>query len=189
MRMTVISMTLDSYRQEFDKVIASLQHELGMIRTGRATPALLEDVFVEVYGTKMAVKQVASIAVPDPRSLLVDPWDKSVLKDLEKGIRLAQPSLNPMNDGKALRIPMPPLTEEVRRDLTKIIGQKVEVAKQGLRKVRDEARTAIIAAERAKELSEDDRYRLQKKLDEMSEEYTAKLKESGEKKVADVMTV
>ena len=182
-------MTLDPYRPEFDKVVAFLQRELGTIRTGRATPALVEDVTVDVYGSKMTVKQVASIAVPDQRSLLVDPWDKSVLKDLEKGIRLAQPSLNPVSDGKSLRIPMPPLTEEVRRDLTKTIGQKVEQAKQGLRKIRDDARTTIITAERAKELSEDDRYRLQKKLDEMSEEYTARIREFGEKKAAEVMTV
>jgi ribosome recycling factor len=182
-------MTLDEYKQQFDQTVAFLQRELGAIRTGRATPALIEDVMVEIYGAKMTVRQIASIAAPDARSLVVDPWDKSVIKDLEKGIRLAQPSLNPVSDGKSLRIPMPPLTEEARRDLTKTIGQKVEQAKQGLRKVRDEARSSIIAAERAKELSEDDRYRLQKKLDDMSEEYTAKIRAVGEKKAVEVMTV
>lgn len=182
-------MVLDSYRQEFDKVAASLQRELGAIRTGRATPAFVEDVLVEVYGSKMTVKQLATITAPDARTLLVDPWDKSTLKDIEKGIRAAQPSFNPVSDGKSLRIPMPPLTEDTRHDLTRTVGQKVEQAKQCLRKVRDDARTAIISAERAKQLSEDDRYRLQKKLDEMSEEYTAKLKELGGKKIAEVMTV
>jgi len=185
----MMGMTLDAYRVEFEKVVSSLQHELSAIRTGRATPALIEDVTVEVYGTKMTVKQVASIAAPDARTLLVSPWDTSAIKDLEKGIRLAQPSLNPVSDGRTLRIPVPPLTEDARRDLTKIIGQKVEQAKQGLRKVRDEARSTIIAAERAKELSEDDRYRLQKRLDDMSEEYTAKIRGVGEKKATEVMTV
>jgi len=174
---------------EFDRVVTFLQRELGTIRTGRATPVIIEDVPVEAYGSKMTVKQLASITVPDAKTLLVDPWDKTVLKDIEKAIRLAQPSINPVSDGKSLRIPMPPLTEEARRELTKAIGQKVETAKQGLRKIRDDARTTIIAAERAKELSEDDRYRLQKKLDEMSEEYTAKLRELGEKKASEVMTV
>lgn len=182
-------MTLDLYKPEFEKVVTFLQRELGTIRTGRATPAIIEDVPVEAYGSKMTVKQLASITATDARTLAVDPWDKSVLKDIEKAIRLAQPSINPVSDGKSLRIPMPPLTEEARRALTKAIGQKVESAKQGLRKIRDDARTTIIAAERAKELSEDDRYRLQKKLDEMSEEYTAKLREFGEKKAAEVMTV
>lgn len=182
-------MTLDPYRSEFDKVLSYLQRELGAIRTGRATPAIVEDVPVEVYGSKMTVKQLASITATDARTLQVDPWDKTVLKDIEKGIRAAQSSLNPVSDGKSLRIPMPPLTEDTRRELTKTIGQKVEQAKQGLRKIRDDARTAVIAAERSKQLSEDDRYRFQKKLDELSEEYTAKLREMGEKKAADIMTV
>lgn len=182
-------MTLDPYKPEFEKVVSFLQRELGAIRTGRATPAIVEDVPVEVYGSKMTVKQLASITATDARTLQVDPWDKTVLKDIEKGIRAAQSSLNPVSDGKSLRIPMPPLTEDTRRELTKTIGQKVEQAKQGLRKIRDDARSSIIAAERSKQLSEDDRYRLQKKLDEMSEEYTAKLREMGEKKVAEIMTV
>lgn len=182
-------MTLDVYKQGFEDAVQHLQHELSAIRTGRATPALIEDVLVEIYGANMTVKQVASIAVPDSRTLLVDPWDKSAIKDIEKGIRIAQPSLNPVSDGKTLRIPMPQLTEDARRDLTKLIGQKVEGAKQGLRKVRDDARSTIIAAERAGELSEDDRYRLQKKLDEMSEEHTAKFRDMGETKAAEIMKV
>lgn len=184
-----MAMTLDSYRVEFNKVLTFLQRELGAIRTGRATPAIVEDVSVEVYGSKMAVKQLASITATDARTLQVDPWDKTVLKDIEKGIRAAQSSLNPVSDGKSLRIPMPPLTEDTRRELMKAIGQKVEQAKQGLRKIRDDARGAIIAAERSKQLSEDDRYRLQKKLDELSEEYTVKLREFGEKKSTEIMTV
>lgn len=182
-------MTLDPYRAEFEKVVTFLQRELGTIRTGRATPVIIEDVPVEVYGSRMTVKQLASITATDARTLQVDPWDKAVLKDIEKGIRLAQPSINPVSDGKSLRIPMPSLTEDARRELTKLIGQKVEHAKQGLRKIRDDARSTIIEAERAKQLSEDDRYRFQKKLDEMSEEYTAKLREFGEKKAAEIMTV
>ncbi|MBI2483443.1 ribosome recycling factor [Candidatus Uhrbacteria bacterium] len=182
-------MTLDSYRPEFEKVVTHLAHELGSVRTGRATPALVDGVVAEAYGSQMSLQQLATITTVDARTLLIDPWDKTVLKEIEKAIRLAQPSLNPVSDGKMLRIPMPQLTEEARRDLTKLIGQKVEQAKQGIRKIRDDARTAILAAERAKELAEDDRYRLQKKLDELTEEYAAKLKEFGEKKVAEIMTV
>lgn len=182
-------MILDTYKPEFEKTIEFLKHELGAIHTGRATPAIVEDVPVEVYGSKMPVKQLASITVSDARTLQVDPWDKAVLKDIERAIRLAQSNLNPVSDGKLLRIPMPQLTEETRRNLTKIIGQKVEAAKQGLGQIRNRARTEIIEAERAKEMSEDDRYRLQKRLDDMSEEYTTKIRGIGEKKIEEVMTV
>ncbi|MBI4143165.1 ribosome recycling factor [Candidatus Uhrbacteria bacterium] len=182
-------MTLDTYKPEFEKATEFLKRELGTIHTGRATPALVEDVAVEAYGSKMTVQQLASITVSDARTLEVNPWDKTVMKDLERGIRLAQPNLNPVNDGNVLRIPMPQLTEDARRDLARIIGQKVEAAKQSIRQIRDRARAAIIEQERAKAMSEDDRYRLQKKLDDMTEACTAKLRELGEKKVAEVMTV
>lgn len=181
--------TLDPYTPEFEKVIEFLKRELGAIHTGRATPAIVEDSSIEVYGARMPLKQLATITTTDARTILVDPWDKSVLKDIEKGIRLTHPNLNPVSDGKLLRVPMPQLTEEARRDLAKIIGQKVEAAKQGIRQIRDRARTAILDAERGKQMSEDDRFRMQKKLDEMTEEYTATLKDTGEKKMAEVMTV
>ena len=146
-------MTLDVYQPEIERVIEHLKRELSAIHTGRATPVLVEDISIDAYGSKMPLKQLASIGLADARTLTVDPWDKTVLKDIEKGIRLAQPNLNPVNDGKLLRIPMPQLTEETRRNLTKIIGQKVEAAKQGLGQIRNRARTAILEAERAKELS------------------------------------
>ena len=182
-------MTLDIYKPEFENVVEFLRHELGAIHTGRATPALVEDASIDVYGERMSLKHLATITTIDARTLQVEPWDKSALKDIEKGIRLAHSNLNPVSDGKLLRIPMPQLTEETRRDLTKIIGQKVEAAKQGIRQIRDRARTAILDAERAKQMSEDDRFRQQKKLDEMTEECTAKLRELGEKKMTEVMTV
>lgn len=182
-------MTLDTYRPEFERVITHIQRELGTIHTGRATPAIVEDVTVEVYGSRMSVRELATISALDARTLQIDPWDKTILKDVEKGIRVGQPNLNPVNDGKVLRIPMPPLTEEARRSLAKLIGQKVEAAKQAIRKVRDDARSAILDAQAKKEITEDDRYRLQRKLDEMSEEFTAKLKEVGEQKVSEVMAV
>ncbi|MBI4433778.1 ribosome recycling factor [Candidatus Uhrbacteria bacterium] len=182
-------MTLDAYRPEFEKVAVHLLQELGSIRTGRATPALVDGVLVEAYASHMPIQQLATITTADARTLLVDPWDKAVLKEIEKAIRLAQPSLNPVSDGKILRIPMPQLTEDARRDLTKLIGQKVEQAKQSTRKIRDDARSAILEAERTKQVTEDDRYRLQKKLDELTEEYTMKFKTVGEKKVEEIMTV
>ncbi|MFH1430084.1 MAG: ribosome recycling factor [Candidatus Uhrbacteria bacterium] len=182
-------MTLDTYAPEFEKAVDFLRHELQAIRTGRASPALVEDILVDAYNAKMSVKQLATISVPDARTLQVDPWDKAVTKDIERAIRIAQPSLNPVSTGNSLRIPMPQLTEDARKELVKMLGKKVEEAKQRVRRVRDDARSAIIEAERAKELSEDDRYRLQKKLDEMSEEYNSKLKSLQEKKEVEVTTM
>ncbi|MDO8424897.1 MAG: ribosome recycling factor [bacterium] len=182
-------MTLDPYRPEFEKTLQHLLHEMQQIRTGRATPALVEDVPVEAYGAIMRVKELATITVPDARNIQIDPWDQSVTKDIERGIRKAQPMLNPVVDGKTIRVPMPELTEDSRKELTKRIGQKVEESRQSARHVREKARTAIVEAEREGEVTEDDKYRLQKQLDELSKEYDDKIKDTGDKKSREIMTV
>lgn len=184
-----MSVTLDPYLPEFTRAIEFLTRELVAIHTGRATPVLVEDIAIDAYGATMTVRKLASITVTDPRTLTVEPWDLAILKDIERGIRTAQSTLNPVNDGRVLRIPMPQLTEETRRNLTKLIGQKVESAKQVIRQVRDRARSAILDAERANAITEDDRFRLQKKLDELTEERVTQLKALGEHKIAEVMTV
>lgn len=184
-----MSVTLDPYLPDFERVVEHLRRELNAMHTGRATPAIVEDVPVESYGASMPLKQLATITTADARTILVDPWDKSILKEIEKSIRAAQQNLNPVNDGKILRIPMPQPTEEARRQIAKLVGKEVEEAKQGIRQIRDRARKAILDAERAKALSEDDRYRLQTKLDELTERKTSTLKELGEKKIAEVMTM
>lgn len=180
---------MDDYRPEFEKAVDFLRRELQGIRTGRATPALVEDLPVEAYGSTMTVKQVATITASDARTLLIEPWDKSVIKDIERGIRAGQTTLNPVVDGSSLRIQMPQLTEESRNELVKLVAKRVEEAKQRIRHVRDKARSAIVDAEREKLVTEDDRYRLQKQLDEMSEEYTGKLKELAERKEKEITTV
>lgn len=185
----VMCMTLDTYRPEFEKIVQYLQHELQQIRTGRATPALVEDIPIAAYGASMRVKELATITCPDARTIQIDAWDASVMRDIERGIRQAQATLNPVVDGKTIRVPMPELTEETRRELTKRIGQKVEEAKQRVRRVRDDVRKAILEAERAKELPEDDRFRMQKKLDELTETHVGTLKSMGEQKEREVMTM
>lgn len=182
-------MTLDSYRPAFAKVVEHMREALQQIRTGRATPALVEDVPVTAYGATMRVKELGTITTPDAKTIQIDPWDVAVVKDVERGIRLAQPNLNPVVDGKTIRVPMPELTEESRRELTKRISVKVEEARQGARRVRDEARKAIVEAERANEVTEDDKYRLQKQLDDISKEHDDQLRALGEQKSAEVMKV
>ncbi|MDO8463013.1 MAG: ribosome-recycling factor [bacterium] len=182
-------MTLDTYRPDFEKAVGHLTSELQQIRTGRATPALVEDIPVEVYGAVMRVKELATITTSDARTVQIDPWDKSVAKDIERGIRKAQSSLNPVMDGQTIRVPMPELTEDSRRELSRMISQRVEESRQTIRHIRDKARTAIIEGERAGEITEDDRYRLQKQLDELSKEFDDALKVTGEKKAQEVMTI
>lgn len=182
-------MTLDVYRPEFEKAIQHLKLELQQIRTGRATPALVEDIPVEAYGSTMRVRELGTITAPDARTIQIEPWDVSVVKDIERSIRASQQSLNPVVTGKTIRVPMPELTEESRRGLTKLIGQKVEEARQSTRHVRDKARSAIIEAERAGEMGEDDKYRLQKQLDEIAKDVDETLKELGEQKSKEVMQI
>ena len=183
-------MTFDESQKAFEETVAALLHELQQIRTGRATPALVESVSVDAYeGTRMTVQQLSSITIPDARTIQIEPWDVSVVKAIEKGIRTAQPNLNPMVDGKTIRVPMPELTEESRHELVKRIGQKVEEAKQRAWRIRGDVRSAILDAERENAITEDDRFRLQKQLDERTEHITDQLKSMGDRKSKEVMTL
>jgi len=180
---------LDSNKPEFDKAIEHLKNEIAALRTGRATPALVEDISVEAYGVKTPLKGLASVSVSDPKTLLIEPWDKGVLKEIEKSIQLANIGINPVNEGVRLRLSIPSLTEESRRELIKILQQKLEQSRISLRSIRDKVRGEIIEAERQKQITEDDRYRSQEKLDELIEEYHFRIKEIGEQKEKEIMTI
>lgn len=180
---------LDSYKPEFDKAIEHLKNEIAALRTGRATPALVEDILVEAYGVKTPLKGLASVSVSDPKTLLIEPWDKGVLKEIEKSIQLANIGINPVNEGVRLRLSIPPLTEESRMELIKILQQKLEQSRISLRSIRDKVRGEIVEAERQKQITEDDRYRSQEKLDELIEEYNFRIKEIGEQKEKEIMTI
>lgn len=176
-------------KSEFQKVIEHLKKELSQFRTGRATPALIEDIKVEAYGSVMDMKAVGSIQVTDPKTLAVEPWDKNLLKDIEKAILAADIGINPVNDGKVIRLPMPKLTEETRKDLIKVMGKKLEEARVGVRRVRDEVKEKILAEEKAKKIAEDERYRAQDALDKMASEFNETVKKMGEEKEKEIMTV
>jgi ribosome recycling factor len=182
-------MYIESAKEELKQVVEFLHGELGQLRTGRASPALVENIIIDAYGAPMAVKGVASISVTDAKSLAIEPWDKSLMKAIEDGIRAANLGINPVNDGKAIRINMPPMTEENRRTLTKLVGQKEEEARVRARGVRETIRTMIIDAEEAGDLPEDERYALCEKLDELSKEFNEKLKSVAEDKAKELMTI
>ncbi|MEJ5166796.1 MAG: ribosome recycling factor, partial [Thermoanaerobaculia bacterium] len=144
-------------QKRMEGAINHFQEELKALRTGRATPAILESVKVPYYGTPTPVNQVANIMVPDPTLLIVQPWDPSLLLEIEKAIRKADLGLNPINDGKTLKIPIPPLTEERRRELSKKAKEMSEAAKNAIRNIRRDGNEQVKKAEKDKKISEDER--------------------------------
>lgn len=148
---------LDSMKDDFGKVIDAFKRDLASVRTGRATPQLLDSVRVEVasYGAVMPLNQLATISAPEPRLLVVNPWDKSTIQDIEKGIVLANLGLNPSNDGQLVRVPIPALTGERRKQLVRKVGQLAEDARIRARSVRKDLNDLLKDAEGEKEITED----------------------------------
>lgn len=180
---------IDQNKENFDKAIDHLKNEITGLRTGRATPALVEDIIVEAYGVKQALKTIAAITVADAKTITVDPWDKSVIQNVETAIRNSQLGINPVNDGKLIRLPLPELTQERRAELIKVLHQKLEQARIAIRKIREEVRDNISKMEKANEIAEDERFNLQDELDKLVKEYNEKVKEVGDEKERDINTV
>jgi ribosome recycling factor len=180
---------LSTGKDEFQTAIEHLKKELAGIRTGRANSAVVEDIQVMAYGAPMPVKGVASIGVPDAKTITVDPWDKSLIKDIERGIRDAGVGLNPVNEGTLLRISMPQLTEESRKQLLKTVGDKSEHARERIRGSREEVKSLIISAQNDGEIGEDERYRLQDELEGLVGNFNDEIKKIVEEKEKEVMTI
>jgi len=180
---------LDSSKPDFDKVVEQLKAELGSLRGTRATPALVDDIMVEVYGAQQPIKALASISVTDPKTLTIEPWDKSILKDIERAIQSANKGFGSVNDGQLLRIVFPPLTEESRKELVKIVHTRLEESRNAVKSVREKLRQIIMDEEKNKKISEDEKFRQLEKLDKMTGEYNDKLKSLGEHKEKEIMTV
>ena len=150
--------------------VEALKHDLGGLRTGRASISLLEPVTVEVYGSHMPINQVATISVPEPRMLSVQVWDKSSVGPVEKAIRSAGLGLNPISEGQTLRLPIPDLTEERRKELAKLAGQYAEKAKIAVRNVRRDGMDLLKTDEKKNEISEDERKRLEAEVQKLTDE-------------------
>lgn len=146
----------ETYKEKMEKTLSVLKQDLNTVRAGRANPALLDQISVEYYGMATPLKQIANISVPDPRSLLISPFDPKAVKDIEKAILVANIGINPSNDGKSVRLVIPPLTEDRRKDLTKLIKKMGEESKVAVRNCRRDANDEIKKQEKAGELTEDD---------------------------------
>jgi len=182
-------MKLDDYKPEFEKSLEFFKKELNSIRTGRANPEMVENINVIAYSVKTPLNQLASITVPEARTVLIQPWDKNITKDIEKAIIEADIGIMPTVDGSNIRLTIPAMTEESRQEYVKSINEKAEKARVSMRQVRDKIKEEIIKEEKDKEITEDDKYDLIKDLDELIREYNDKVKDSATNKEKEVTTI
>ncbi len=186
--MTVASVLKDT-ETRMSKSMDSLNHNLGSIRTGRANAAMIEDIQVEAYGSMMPLNQVASISVPEARMLMVQPWDKGSLKAIEKAIMTSELGITPNNDGTVIRLTIPMLTEDRRKQMVKQVNGMVEDAKVSVRNVRRDAMQSIKGLVADKEISEDEEKRAHDQLETLTKKYVDKSDEIGKAKEAEVLEV
>ena len=178
---------IDKIRPELDKAINFLERELAKIRTGRASPSLVEDVVCECFGQKFPLKQLAAISVPEPKQILIQPWDKSYVEGITSALRKTGIGANPIVDKDVVRINLPPLSEEYRKELFGLLSQKQEEARKTIRRWREEAWDEIQEGYKEGKVREDDKFRAKDKLQDLVDEYNKKIEELGEKKKKEIM--
>jgi ribosome recycling factor len=176
---------IEKSKINFEKTVAHFKEDLGKIRTGRASTAMVDGLMVDYYGARSPLKQVASVSVPEPRTIVISPWDKSTLAIIEKAIKESDLGLNPMNDGQLIRINVPALTEERRREFVKILNQEAESARVAVRKGREDVWDEI----QALTIGEDDKFQGKEKLQKVVEEYNNIIEEIRKRKEAEIMQV
>jgi ribosome recycling factor len=171
------------------QAIDVLTREFAGVRTGRANAALLDSVRVEAYGNMTPINQLASVSVPDPRTIVIQPWDASQIKEIEKGLVKSDIGITPSNDGKVIRLTMPTLTEERRKQLAKAVGKLAEDARVSVRNVRREANDKLKALAKEKKISEDEERRGHDQIQKATDRFTARIEELTKKKEQEVLTV
>ena len=176
-------------QQQMDKTIEALKHECATIRAGRANAQMLDKIRVDYYGTPTPINQVGSISVPEPRTLMINPWDKSAMKEIEKAIRNSDLGFNPTNDGEVIRISVPALTEERRKELCKQAKKASEEFKVRLRNERRDANDKLKKLEKEGEITEDDLKKAQDNVQKMTDKYTKEVDVLLEVKEKDIMAV
>jgi ribosome recycling factor len=180
---------LSKYRDRMDKAVAALKDEFAGLRTGRASSSLLDQINVEAYGSTMPINQVAAISVPEPRMITVNVWDKGMVVSVEKAIRSSNLGLNPVVDGQSLRIPIPPLTEERRKDLAKVAGKYAEQQKIAVRNVRRDANDDLKKAEKDGAINQDELKRMEADVQKLTDEAIRRVDEALKTKEQEIMHV
>lgn len=180
---------LQKYRDRMDKAVAALKEEFGSLRTGRASASLLDQIHVEAYGSSMPLNQVAAVSVPEPRMISVNVWDRGMVVSVEKAIRQSDLGLNPVVDGQNLRIPIPPLTEERRKDLAKIAGKYAEQQRVAVRNIRRDANDDLKKAEKDHVISQDEQKKMEADVQKMTDEAIKRIDEALKTKEQEIMQV
>lgn len=186
--MSVAELKQDAERR-MKKAVETLKEELTKIRTGRAHTGLLDHVMVEYYGTMVPIPQVANVTLLDARTLGVQPWEKSMMSKVEKAIRESDLGLNPANMGEIIRVPMPPLTEERRRELTKVVRHEGEQARVAVRNIRRDINQALKELQKKKEITEDELRRAEEEVQKLTDRFVKVIDETIEKKEAELMQI
>lgn len=176
-------------KEKMKKGIVALESGFGTIRTGRASTSLLDNVTVDAYGSEMPLKQVSNLSIPDPKTILITPWDKNLMSPIEKAILAANLGFTPNNDGKVIRINIPALTEERRKEYVKMAKQKAEDARVSVRNIRRQAIEDIKKLEKDKNITEDDLHNAQEEIQKYTDDFIAQINKSLEKKEKEIMSV
>ncbi|SFM41198.1 ribosome recycling factor [Thermodesulforhabdus norvegica] len=176
-------------RSRMEKTLKNLEGEYKRLRTGRASPALVESIKVDYYGTATPLNQLATITIPEPRTIMIQPWDQNVVSEVEKAILKSDLGLTPNSDGKIIRINVPPLTEERRQELVKLVKKMAEEAKVAIRNIRRDANEMIKDLKKEKQISEDEQFRAQEKVQKITDEYVEKVEKLLEKKEKEILEV
>jgi ribosome recycling factor len=172
-----------------EKSLEALGRDLNTLRIGRATPALLENVTVDYYNTPTPLNQIASVSAPEARLIVIQPWDKGSIKDIEKSLQKSEMGFNPNNDGTVIRLPIPPLTQERRRDLVKVLKRKIEDGKIAVRNVRRDVIEQLRAMEKNKEVSQDENRRAQDQIQKVTDSFVGKMDQVSTDKESEIMQV
>lgn len=181
--------TIKNAEDRMKKSISSLEEELAGLRTGRATAAMFDKVRVEYYGNPTPLNQVASISVPESRLVVIQPWDKSLLGEIEKAIQASELSLNPNNDGKVIRINIPPLTEERRKEIVKLAKNTAEQSRVAIRNIRRDANDELKKQEKGGDISEDDLKRGEEKIQSLTDSFIEKINAALEAKESEILEI
>ena len=177
------------FEEKMQKSVAGFEKELSTIRAGRANPAVLDKITVDYYGSPTQISSVAQVSVPDARTITITPWDKTMLKAIEKAIQASELGINPQNDGSMLRLSFPPLTEERRKELAKDISKKGEAAKVALRNIRRDANDKCKELKKAGTMTEDEQKSSEKDIQDLTDKYTKQLDKVTDAKTKEIMEI
>ena len=184
-----IEAVLAEAERKMGQSIEAMRRDISTLRTGRATPALIEDLSVDYYGSPTPLKQIASISAPDARAIMVQPWDRQALRDIERSLTQSEMGFNPSNDGNVITVPIPPLTQERRREMVRLLKRKAEDSKVAVRNVRREGVDSLRKMERDKSISQDENRRSQDTLQKTTDAHVKAIDEVSATKEAEIMEV